>query len=99
MGIMGQGDVRDRTGATMKIPGTYVDEGRAQHDVVVVDLSCAGCRVAGDSNSVAAGSSVRFFIGAIGPIEGRAEARSDDGLKISFVQPIEPRIVEHFASA
>ena len=83
----------------MKIPGTYVDECRAQHDVTVVDLSCAGCRVAGDRDSAAAGSTVRFFIGAIGPIEGRAEACCGDGLRISFVNPIEPRIVEHFVAA
>ena len=85
-------------GVEMKIPGTYVDEGRAHHDVMVVDLSCAGCRVAGDSNSAAEGSIVRCFIGAIGPIEGRAGALADDGLKISFIQPLERRIVEHFAA-
>ncbi len=86
------------TGVDMKIPGTFVDQQRAQHDVLVVQLSCAECLVADCGHAVAAGSPVRMFLGAIGPIDARAEDRCGAGLRLSFAQPLDRQIVEHFTA-
>lgn len=83
----------------MNVPGTYVDAQRAFHDVRVVGLSCGDCLVAGEPDSLSAGSELRIFIGAIGPIDARAEQRCGESYRIRFVTPLEPRIVEHFAAA
>jgi len=83
----------------MNVPGTYVDAGCSYHDVRVVNLTCADCLVAGESPDLPAGSELRIFIGAIGPIDARADERCGDCYRIRFVHPIEQRIVEHFAAA
>ena len=83
----------------MRVPATYVDQQRFPHDVLVVRLSSAECEIAGDRDSAAEGSAVRFFIGAIGPIDGRMEDRHGDGLTIRFAQPLDRQIVEHFQAA
>lgn len=83
----------------MNVPGTYVDAQRAFHDVRVVGLSCADCLIAAEENDPPAGSELRMFIGAIGPIDARAEQRCGNCYRIHFVTPIERRIVEHFAAA
>lgn len=90
--------IAGEAGVDMKIPGAVVDEQRAQHDVLVVQLSCADCLVAECEHTVAAGSPVRMFLGAIGPIEARAEDRCGTGLRLSFAQPLDRQIVEHFAA-
>jgi hypothetical protein len=41
---------------------------------------------------------VRCFIGAVGPIAGKAGGISGDRLRIRFLRPIDDLIVSHFAA-
>jgi hypothetical protein len=83
--------------AAVQVPGEYFDDCR-HYAVTVVNLTCAECLVCGACEHAAPGTPVRCFIGAVGPIAGRAGGISGDRLCIRFSQPIDDLIVSHFAA-
>ena len=81
----------------MQVPGEYFDD-RRHYAVTVVSLTCAECLVCGAREHAAPGTPVRCFIGAVGPIPGKAGGTSGDRLRIRFLRPIDDLIVSHFAA-
>lgn len=80
----------------MQIPGELLDDKKYHHPVTVLGLTKTGCHVAGDGKPIADGTPVNFFIGAVGPIPGKAETGPGERLKINFLRPLDDQIVQHF---
>ena len=64
--------------------------------VSVSHLCEAGCELVFQSGEITDDLVLTIWIGAIGPITGKAEARGSI-VKIRFDEPLDERVVRHFA--
>ena len=71
--------------------------------VRISELTQAGCDLAssdgGDPLGVSIGGDMALWIGAIGPLAATARQRDDTRMMASFKEPLDPRILAHFATA
>lgn len=65
--------------------------------VLISDLARSGCDLACEAGKLPAEGELSLWIGAIGPFAATAMRRDDAHLAAQFSQPLDERIIQHFA--
>ncbi|BBC72768.1 conserved hypothetical protein [Altererythrobacter sp. B11] len=81
----------------MQVLGTYVDEASSPRKLVILNLSQRDCRLVPEPGHRLAAGRVDFWIGGLGPFSGHAENEDETSFSVRFAEPLDERIVRHFA--
>ena len=81
----------------MTILGECISEGR-RTKVRVSGLAAEGCDLAVESEVALAEGEFALWIGAIGPLDVMATRQDASHLSARFREPLDERILEHFAA-
>jgi hypothetical protein len=95
--LRGKGRAADNSEhATMTIYGECETRGR-RLPVTITGLGSAGCALACESHDTLPEGDMALWIGAIGPLAVIAMQKDATHANASFREPLDPRILEHFA--
>ncbi len=82
----------------VEVPGSYLADDAAQHEIVFNAISVTGCRLNYVEPHIAVGHVIAVHLGPIGPLLATVRWREDDRAGVEFHEPLEPAIVDYFAA-
>ncbi|HKX79792.1 MAG TPA: hypothetical protein VJM34_14845 [Novosphingobium sp.] len=82
----------------MTIDGECVSAAR-RSPVRIAELARDGCDIVADGVDALPEGEFSLWIGAIGPLEVTGTRKTGASLSATFKEPLDPRILEHFAVA
>lgn len=82
----------------MPISGECVWQGRNLR-VSVSELNAEGCDLAFEPDSLAGDGELALWLGAVGPLPAHATRRDAEHMTARFSEPLDERILNHFAAA